>query len=96
MSDYQVTCITKPNVNSTHESITALGGYGSNGQSWYDTRPNVIGFIESGQHRFYTKVNNVIAWVQVVRETNKVPYLRTVADGRYTNNLLSLDQCPVK
>ncbi len=92
MSDYQVTCITKPNVNSNHESITHLGGPNGSGR-WYDTKDNVISFIDNNKHRFFTRVNNKVSFVYVVRESGKKPYLRTGADGYYNNNLLALNQC---
>jgi hypothetical protein len=34
--------------------------------------------------------------VGVVREAGKAPYLRTHADGYYNDNLLALDQCPLR
>ena len=30
-----------------------------------------------------------------VREQGKAPYLLTYADGKWNNNLLSLNQCPL-
>lgn len=95
MADRQVTCIVKPNVNSPHEHITHLG---NSSVPWYLTRAQVIADIDSGTHTYFVKdaLNGKRADVRVVREAGKVPYLRTVADGRYTDNLLSLSQCPIR
>ena len=47
MTDYQVTCIT-PDGADADRRIDRLGG-----PNWNDAIDNVIGFIESGAHRFY-------------------------------------------
>jgi Protein of unknown function (DUF3892) len=86
--DVQVRCIRKPDRNSPHEHITHLG----NGtQVW--TREQVIQWIDRGEHSFFVADSRVRADVRVVREFGKVPFLRTVADGRWTDNLLSLPTC---
>lgn len=87
MADRKVNCTTKS--NKSHESITHLGGSG-----WFSTKEQVIVDIDYGVHTYFTLVNNKRADVKVVREAGKAPYLRTVADGYYTNNLLELPDCP--
>ena len=89
---YRVTCIVKPNVFSPHEHITHIGGNG-----WTLTRAEAIRQIDSGTSEFYVKdpVNGEAAYVGVVREAGKVPYLRTYADGDWNDNLLSLNQCAI-
>lgn len=95
MADCQVTCITKPHVNSPHEHITHLGNPAAN---WVWPREDVIRTIEDKTNTFFVidSVNGKRAEIQVVREAGKAPYVRTVADGRYTDNLLSLNQCPLR
>lgn len=95
MADVRVTCIIKPNVNSPHEHITHLGNPSGN---WIWTREQVIQSIESNTNTFYVidPASNKRANVGVVRETGRLPYLRTHADGRWNNNLLSLNQCPYR
>lgn len=89
MADVRLTCIRKPNPQSAHEYITHVG---SNGQVW--TREQVITWIDAKEHSFYTlDSSGRRATVGVVRETGKLPYLRTYADGQWNNNLLSLPQC---
>lgn len=91
--DCQVTCIIKPNAQSPHEHISHLGNPRAN---WVWTREKVIESIESKTNTFYVidPVSGKRANIGVVRETGKAPYLRTYADGKWNNNLLSLDQCP--
>ncbi len=85
----QITCINKPDRNSSHESITHLGN--SQGK-W--TKEQVIAWIDAKQFSFYTQDRFGTAWIGVVREAGKRPYLRTHADGRWTDNLLALPECP--
>jgi Protein of unknown function (DUF3892) len=94
MADCQVTCITKPHPQSSHEHITHLG----NPPTWIWTREDVIASIDEKTNTFFVldARTGKRADVAVVRESGKAPYLRTHADGYYNNNLLSLDQCPVR
>lgn len=91
MADVRVTCITKPNPQSAHEHITHLG----NPPSWIWERERVIRSIDAKENTFYVydSVSGTRAYIGVVRETGKLPYLRTYADGKWNNNLLSLNQC---
>ncbi|TCV85865.1 DUF3892 domain-containing protein [Sulfurirhabdus autotrophica] len=95
MADVQVTCILKSHPQSTHEHITHLGNPAAN---WIWTRESVISSIDAKTNTFYVLdvANSKRADIGVVRETGKAPYLRTYADGRWNNNLLSLNQCPLK
>lgn len=88
MSDVQITCITKIARDNTHEGITHLGN--SKGK-W--SRAEVIAWIESGQNTFYTLANAGRAYVAVVNGVHG-KYVRTHANGQYTDNLLWLPECP--
>lgn len=94
MSDVRVTCITKPNPLSQHEHITHLG----NPPSWIWTREQVIRSIKAKENTFFVldPTSGRRADIGVVHEDGKLPYLRTYADGRWNNNLLSLNQCPYR
>ena len=94
MADVQVTCILKPHPHSTHEHITHLGNPATN---WMWTREKVIESIDAKTNTFYVidSFHSKRANIGVVREAGKAPYLRTYADGRWDNNLLSLNQCPL-
>ena len=93
MADVQVTCITKPRPQSSHEHITHLG----NPPTWKWTREQVIASIDVKTNTFYVldPYNGKRSEVGVVRSLRKTAYLRTYADGDWNNNLLSLNQCPV-
>ncbi|KFJ11474.1 hypothetical protein DR66_1280 [Delftia acidovorans] len=95
MADAQVTCIVKPNTQSSHEHITHLGNPAGD---WMWSREQVIRSIDEKSNTFYVldPTSGKRADIGVVRETGKAPYLRTYADGRWNNNLLSLNQCPIR
>ena len=87
MADVQVTCINKQPRDNTHEGITHLGGSG-----WRWTRQQVIESIEGKTNTFYTRAGGNRANVGVVNGQNG-KYLRTYADGKWNDNLLSLPEC---
>jgi hypothetical protein len=78
-----------------HERITHVGNPVA---GWVWPVESVITNIDSGANTFHVidTVGNKRSDVGVVREAGKRPYLRTYADGRWNNNLLSLSQCPLQ
>jgi hypothetical protein len=96
MTDYRIDCVNKPHRNSPHEHITHVGGQNPNGVGrWEDTVPNVVRFIETNQHRFYTREGNASAWVGVRTSAAGNKFLQTHADGIWKDNLLALNECLV-
>lgn len=89
MADVQITCINKAPRDDTHHGITHLGN--SQGK-W--TRAQVIGWINSQEHSFFTMVAGKRANIGVYDDNTRNPYLRTYADNQWTNNLLALPECP--
>jgi 23S rRNA A2030 N6-methylase RlmJ len=92
MSEYLVTCVTKPDRFSTHEHITHIG---NTADKWKITRESAITQIDAKQAGFYTVDSGTgrRAYVGVVREAGKAPYLRTHADGTWNDNLLAQAEC---
>ncbi len=92
----KITCIQKDNGDhyDPHEGITALGWINeSDNTQGNSTRKEIIDFIKGGG-TVYVKDqygNKVFVEVRISRFNNE--YVRTVADGRETNNLLELPQC---
>lgn len=87
MADARISCITKLNRNSPHEGITHVGGEG-----WKWPRQQVVDSIRAKSNTFYTLVGGNRAEVGVVEGPN-YPYLRTYADGQWSDNLLALPEC---
>jgi len=92
MSEYQVSCINKPNRESRHEHITHIGNIANR---WRMTREEAVRRIDAKTGAFYTveRVSGRKMYIGVVRETGKTPYLRTQADGKWNDNLLAQDEC---
>ena len=88
MSDIHITCINKQPRQDPYEGITHLG---NSAGKW--TRQQVINWIESGTDTFYTLVSGNRGNIGVVDGPNG-KYLRTHADGKWNDNLLSLPECP--
>lgn len=91
MADCQIQCITRSTLNGGHEHITHVG----NGVvPWYLPVETVIASIDQGTNTFYVQdAYGRRANVGVVRPAHGRPYLRTYADGVWTDNLLSLPAC---
>ena len=87
MTDVRVTCINKQPRNNPYEGITHLGG-----QGWRWTRQQVVESIQAKTNTFYTFVDGNRGDIGVVNGPNG-PYLRTYADGKWNDNLLSLPEC---
>lgn len=91
MADCQINFITKSSSQAYHEHITHVGNT-SSVPPWKWTREDVIKSIENRTNTFYVldAVTGKRAYVGVVRQAGRAPYLRTHADGIWTDNLLSL------
>lgn len=90
MADVQVTCINKQPRTDPYEGITHLGGL-----EWRWTRQQVINSINDKTNTFYTKVNGNRSNIGVVNRATG-SYLRTYADGEWNDNLLALNECPIR
>lgn len=92
MKELEVNCINKPNRQSAHEHITHIGNTINN---WRLTRESAIQRIDKGEEKFYTvdKTTGKRAYIGVVRDPGKQPYLRTHADGKWNDNLLAQQEC---
>ena len=88
MDAIRISCINKTPRNDTHEGITHVGGAG-----WRKTRQEVINLIKNHTNTYYTLEGGKRAEVAVMKGANG-EYLRTHADGKPTDNLLSLSECP--
>lgn len=93
--DIRVDCINKQPRENTHEAIQFLGGPNPNGVGrWRMSRTEVIKWIRDG-HTFYTlDAYGRRANLQIRKSASGNEYVQTVADNAWTNNLLSLPECP--
>ena len=93
ISEFEVNCITKPHPENRHEHITHIG---NTNNGWQLSRDVAIFRLEAKTEAYYT-VERATArkiYIYVVREGGlKLPYLRTYADGVWSDNLLAQRQC---
>jgi Protein of unknown function (DUF3892) len=90
---FQITCINKPDRNSSVEHITHVGG-----STWKLTVETVMQRIEStgsDHENFYVRVGGTETDVIVVAASaNKRKHIRTKPDATQRDNLLALPECP--
>ena len=97
----RITCINKDRGNhqNPHEGITHFGWLNEqNRTSGKSTLADMVAFLETQGGVAYVKDNNGnIANIGVVTTTRGTKYLRTHADGKWTDNLLSptMPECSV-
>lgn len=90
----QIECIVKPDRDSRDEAISRIGGRITLlGGWWYMSLAEAVHAIETGQASFYVRVDDAEVDVRVAVSAAGNKYLRTVRDGRPTNNLLNLRPC---
>ncbi len=92
----KITCINKDNGDhfDPHEAITHLGWINENTQETNkSTLRQMVDFLEQGNSAYVRDVWGNIAYlvVRISRFGNK--FVKTVADGKETNNLLQLIEC---
>jgi hypothetical protein len=93
----KITCINKAGGNhyDPHEAIEKLGWVNEQTRaSGVSTRLEMVEFIEKHKGRAYTKDifgSEAVLIVKTSPAGNK--YVKTVSDGRETNNLLNLPEC---
>jgi len=94
MKEYEVNCVSRQNGTATHECITHIG---HSGHQWRLSRESAILRIESKTEAFYTldRATGRRAYIGVIREPGKPPYLRSYADGAWNDRLLGLGRCGV-
>ncbi len=89
----EIKCINKQPRDNYWERITHVGWMSTNWVHWKFTQEEVISIIESWKYSFYVNVwgNKVNVIVAKSRFENK--YIKTEADDKEPNNLLSLPEC---
>lgn len=87
MATLRVRCTNKRQ-RGNHESISHLGGTG-----WRWPRQMVVDSILARTNTFYTDEVGRKAQVRARKGVHGW-FVQTVADGRWTNNLLNLPECP--
>lgn len=90
--EVQVECITLSGTTRQHEHITNIGGTNPDKKRWNLPLNDAIVGIENKTYKFFVLVGGQKVWVEVVSRNGR-KYLRTIANGKETDNLLSLPNC---
>ncbi len=93
----QITCINKANGShfDPHEAVSRYGWFNpSNGQTGIGGRQEMVDWVKAGGTAYVKDQYGNLVYCQVRRSVNGTEFLQTIADGRPTDNLLSLTECP--
>lgn len=91
----KITCINKDNGHhyDAHEAITHLGWINeSDGKTGKSTRADMVKFLEDGNKAYTKDSAGNVAYLKVFSRSG-IKYVKTVADGKETDNLLYLVEC---
>lgn len=94
--EIRITCINKDNGDhyDPHEGITHLGWINElNNSTGKNTRLEIIRFIEDGGFAYTKDSIGRKAYLVVRISSSGNKYVKTVSDGRESNNLLALVEC---
>jgi len=91
---FQITGIRKPGgADNPNEAISHYRWRDdSSDKSGITERFTVVDWVESGIKAYVADGSRKI-WCQVRKNENGTIFLQTVADGQWSNNLLSLPEC---
>jgi hypothetical protein len=91
----QIVCIVKPQPMSPHEHITHVGTKIS---TFLVPVEQVISNIKKRLARYFVEdvYGNRAEVVVVPQSPHRREHIQTISDGKFSDNLLSLNQCPIR
>lgn len=92
----RITCINKDGGHhyDPHEAITHLGWINeADGKTGKSTLAEMVSYLEKGNQAYVKATSGAIEYLVVRTSRYGNKYVKTVADGKETNNLLYLLEC---
>lgn len=87
----EITHVRFGSTRKTEDEIVAYRwkdlGSGQIGES---DKPSLVAWVDNESNKAYVGSGTNLVYVTSVHPANSQPYLRTYADGKWTNNLVSL------
>ena len=92
MDEYQVTCISKPHPQCSHEEIICIGNLAD---KWRLTLEGAIYQLEKRVSKFYIidPATGRHCFLEIVKEFGKRKHLKAHLDGRWIDGLLEQPEC---
>ena len=92
MKEYEVTCVTLAAPGTGHEHITHIG---NNRRQWRLELESAVSRIDYQLELFYItdRATGDRAYLRIVREEGKPPYLRARCGDQWNDGLLALPAC---
>ncbi|WP_411885736.1 DUF3892 domain-containing protein [Polaromonas sp. YR568] len=94
--DVEIKYVTKNPRMDPHLAIQRVGGVNLDGRVWSLTLPEAVNGARNGTYHFWAAGagGSPSAWVEPQISASGNWYLKTVADGIFADNLLSLPDFP--
>lgn len=96
--EIQITCANKPSgdLQNPHEAISDYGWLDPSGNSDVSLRQVMVDWAKKAGNRAFVKdsYGNKV-YCEVRKNSNGTEFLQTFADGKWTDNLLSLPSCRI-
>lgn len=92
----RITCINKDggNHDNPHEAINYYGWLNeSSNKTGRTDRQTMVNWVKKGNKSYVKDSYGNTAYCEVRKSSKGTEFLQTYADGKYTNNLLSLQEC---
>jgi len=93
MKEFEINCVTRASMGRSHEHITHIGN--SLGK-WRISTADAAAHIAIKASAFFIKEKRtgLPVYLHIVRESGKTPYLRVFRNEDWSDELLSLPECP--
>jgi len=90
----QIQFVSKSANGNAREDISYIGGIDPAGAKWRLSEPDAIAGIESGDWRFYVRIDGHAVWLNIARNPDGKKYLNAETLAAIPDPLLSLPAFP--